>query len=93
MSIFKQMIGAPLLKAAMYASLTVLVALNVFLLSPPHPPFELERIPGFWAIFGLGGAVALTILAKGAAHTFLGRDVDFYEKRENKASASLKEVK
>jgi hypothetical protein len=82
MSFFKQFINAPFLKKAMYAVLAVMVVLNAFFISSPHPHFEAERIPGFWAIFGLGVAVALAKLAKGAAHTFLGKDLDFYEKHE-----------
>ncbi len=82
---------APLLEKTMYAVLAVMLVLN-FLILPPHPHFGAEKIPGFWAVFGLGVAVALARLAKGAAHTFLGKDVDFYEKHEN-ASASPKEAK
>ncbi len=81
MSFLKQFTEAPFLKKAMYAVLAVMVVLN-FLITPPHPHFGAERIPGFWAIFGLGVAVILARLAKGAAHTFLGKDVDFYEKYE-----------
>jgi hypothetical protein len=81
MSFLKQFTEAPFLKKAMYTVLAVMVVLN-FLITPPHPHFGAERIPGFWAIFGLGVAVILARLAKGAAHTFLGKDVDFYEKYE-----------
>jgi hypothetical protein len=81
MSFFKQLMEAPFLKKAMYAVLAVMVVLN-FLIYPHHPHFGLEKIPGFWAVFGLGVAVALARLAKGAAHTFLGKDVDFYDKYE-----------
>ncbi len=81
MSFFKQFVSEPFLKKAMYAVLAVMVVLN-FLILPPHPHFGAEKIPGFWAFFGLGVAVALARLAKGAAHTFLGKDVDFYEKNE-----------
>jgi len=91
MSSFKKFMETPFLTKAMYAVLAVMVVLNIFIL-PPHPHFGAEKIPGFWAVFGLGIAVALARLAKGAAHTFLGKDVDFYEKKEN-ASASLKEAK
>ncbi len=81
MSFLKRFMEAPILKKAMYAVLAVLLGLN-FLISSPHPHFEAERIPGFWAVFGLGVAVALARLAKGAAHTFLGKEVNFYEKYE-----------
>jgi len=65
------------LKLAFFVCLGVLLALNLFIL-PHHPHFGLEKIPGFWALFGLAGAVLLTRLAKGAAHTFLGKDEDYY---------------
>ena len=79
MSIFKEFAEVFFLKKVMYAVLTVMVVLS-FLIYPPHPHFRAEKIPGFWAIFGLGVAVTLARLAKGAAHIFLGKDVDFYEK-------------
>ena len=81
MSFFKQFMEAPFLRKAMYAVLAVMIVLN-FLIYPPHPHFGAEKIPGFWAVFGLGVAVVLARLAKGAAHTCLGKDVDFYEKHE-----------
>jgi hypothetical protein len=81
MSFFKQFMEPSFLKKAMYAVLAVMVVLNLLIL-PPHPHFGAEKFPGFWAVFGLGVAVALARLAKGAAHTFLGKDVDFYEKHE-----------
>ena len=81
MSFIKQLMEAPFLKKAMYAVLAVMVVLN-FLIYPHHPHFAAEKIPGFWAVFGRGVAVVLARLAKGAAHTFLGKDVDFYEKHE-----------
>jgi len=62
------------LRNLMFASLGLLVALNLFI-TPHDPHFGLDQFPGFWALFGLLGAV---ILAKGAAHTFLGKDEDFY---------------
>lgn len=72
--------GAKGLKKLMFVSLGVLVLLNV-LIQVHHPHFDLEKLPGFWALFGLIVAVALGRLAKGAAHTFLGKDEDYYEKR------------
>jgi len=67
------------LRNLMFASLTLLVALNLFI-TPHDPHFGLDKFPGFWALFGLLGAVILAKGAKGAAHTFLGKDEDFYEK-------------
>jgi hypothetical protein len=56
----------------------LLVLLNAFIY-PHDPHFGLDRIPGFWSLFGLAGAVILAKGAKGLAHTFLGRDENFYD--------------
>jgi hypothetical protein len=66
------------LRNLMFASLGLLVVLNLFI-TPHDPHFGLDQFPGFWALFGLLGAVILAKGAKGAAHTFLGKDEDFYE--------------
>ena len=50
------------LRNLMFASLGLLVALNLFI-TPHDPHFGLDQFPGFWALFGLLGAV---ILVKGA---------------------------
>jgi hypothetical protein len=68
------------LRNLMFASLALMVVLNLFI-TPHHPHFGLEKIPGFWALFGLLGAVILAKGAKGAAHSFLGKDENFYENR------------
>lgn len=67
------------LRNLLFAALGLLVLLNVFI-HPHHPHFGLETIPGFWALFGLAGAVILAKGAKGLAHTVLGKDENFYEK-------------
>lgn len=92
MSFFKQLMQEPFLAKAMYAVLAAMVVLNFFIY-PYNPHFMGEKIPGFWAVFGLGVAIALARLAKGAAHTFLGKDLDFYNKFDNKSSEVLKETK
>jgi hypothetical protein len=73
------------LRNLMFVSLGLLVVLNLFI-TPHHPHFGLEKFPGFWALFGLLGAVILAKGAKGAAHTFLGKDEDFYEKGSEDSS-------
>ena len=69
------------LRNLMFASLGILVVLNLFI-TPHDPHFGLDQFPGFWALFGLVGAVILVKGAKGAAHTFLGKDEDFYEMKD-----------
>lgn len=69
------------LRTAMFVCLGLLLALNLFI-RPDAPHFGLDALPGFWAMFGLAGAVVLAKGAKGAAHTFLGKSEEFYEKKE-----------
>lgn len=71
--------GAKRLRNIMLACLGLLVLLNVFI-RPHDPHFGFDAIPGFWALFGLVGAVILAKGAKGLAHTVLGKDENFYEK-------------
>ncbi|KUJ95140.1 MAG: hypothetical protein PWR24_582 [Desulfonauticus sp.] len=66
-------------KKAFFLFLALLVLVNIFL-RPHHPHFSWEKLPGFWACFGLVGTFLLVKLAKGCAHTFLGKDEDFYER-------------
>jgi len=67
------------LRNGMVAALALLVGLNLFI-RPHEPHFGLDAYLGFWAVFGLAGAVLLGRAAKGLAHTVLGKDEDFYEK-------------
>lgn len=69
------------LRLAFFAGLAVVAVLNLFI-GPHEPHFGLDRYPVFWALFGLVGAVVLGRFAKGLAHTFLGKEEDFYEKEE-----------
>jgi len=71
--------GAKRLRNIMLACLGLLVLLNVFI-RPHDPHFGLDAVPGFWALFGLAGAVILAKGAKGLAHTVLGKEENFYEK-------------
>jgi len=63
-----------------FFGLLVLLLLANFFIRPQHPHFGLEKIPGFWAVFGLGGAILLAVLSKAAAHRLLGRGEDFYDR-------------
>jgi peptidoglycan/LPS O-acetylase OafA/YrhL len=69
---------ARILRNLMFAGLTLLVVLNLFI-TPHDHHFGQDKFPGYWALFGMLGAVILAKGAKGAAHTFLGKDEDFYE--------------
>ena len=54
------------------AVLALLVAVNVFV-RPEHPHFGLERIPGFWAVFGLAAAVGMSLVLKKLVYPLLRR--------------------
>lgn len=45
-----------------------------------HDLHEAEDLPAFWALFGVIFAWVLVRLSKGAAHTFLGKSEDFYDR-------------
>ncbi len=66
------------LRMALFVCLGLLAVLNLWI-RPEHPHFGLDRIPGFWAVFGTAGAILLGRGAKGLAHTFLARKEDYYE--------------
>jgi hypothetical protein len=65
----------------MFICLGLLLVFNLFI-RPHDPHFGLDGVPGFWALFGLAGALLLARGAKGAAHTFLGKSEDFYDTKE-----------
>jgi len=75
------------LKMIFFVVLALLVVLNFFIL-PSHPHFNLEKYTGFWAIFGCVIGVVLARVAKGAAHTFLGKDENFYIKKQKTGISS-----
>lgn len=75
------------LKIIFFAILALLVAVNIFI-HPHHPHFGLEKYTGFWAVFGCVMAVVLARVAKGAAHTFLGKREDFYTKKDKTGISS-----
>ena len=62
------------------AFLGLLVLLNVAVLHPLHPHFDQERIPGFWAVFGLGVCAAMVLVMKGFVGKLLGVSEDFYDR-------------
>jgi hypothetical protein len=62
--------------ALAFLALTLLLNL---VLHPHHPHFEAERIPGFWALFGLVFAVVLAFLMKKVVGKIIGMPEDFYQ--------------
>ena len=66
------------LKWLFFGELGLLIVQNHFIQNH-HPHFALEKFPGFWAFFGLAVALVLGRVAKGLAHTVLGKDESFYD--------------
>lgn len=73
------------LRTGFFAALALLAALNL-VIHPHEPHFGLDAYPGFWALFGLLGAVLLGRFAKGLAHTVLGREESYYDETSNARS-------
>lgn len=46
-----------------------------------------DRVRGFWALFGVIGAVFMTKFMKGIGHAFLMQPTDFYSKHEKEGDA------
>lgn len=59
----------------------ILAAVVVFDIVAPrhHPHFIGDKIPGFWSVWGLVICLAMIVIWKGVAHTFLEREEDYYD--------------
>lgn len=68
------------MKWLLFAWLAAIVAANVFI-HPHHPHFELEKYPGFWALFGVGGGLAFVVILKKIVFLIISRPEDFYESK------------
>ncbi len=62
-------------KKALFIVLAALVALNV-VITPHHPHFAGEGLPGFWAAFSLAAAVAMVVVLKKIVYPMLARPED-----------------
>jgi len=47
-----------------------------------HPHFVYDAYPGFWAVFGLGVALLMTLILKKIVFPILGRSEDIYDADE-----------
>ena len=65
------------LKKTLIVYLIALVLFDV-VLSRAHAHYMIDKIYAFWTMFGIVGCFILIKVAKGIAHTFLGKDEDFY---------------
>jgi len=66
------------LKNILFAYLVVLIIYDIVIHIGKHGHFFVDNIPAFWTIFGIGGCFILIKVAKGIAHTFLGKNEDYY---------------
>lgn len=60
--------------------LTLLVVANLFII-PHEPHFGLEKIPGFWAVFGVACGLAFVWILKKIIFHIISRPEDFYESK------------
>ena len=67
-----------MLKKVLIAYLIVLVIYDVVIHIGKHGHYYVDNVPAFWTLFGIVGCFILIKVAKGAAHTFLGKNEDYY---------------
>lgn len=63
------------------AALAVLVLLDAlpFLVDKSHAHTSMERLPGFWSVFGLVGCMFLIIVSKKFGHSGIMTREDYYD--------------
>lgn len=59
-------------KILLYVVLASLVVLNFFIV-PHEPEFAAEKLPGFWALFALIGAVVMVVVLKKIVYPILAQ--------------------
>lgn len=47
-----------------------------------HPHFVFDAYPGFWAAFGIGVAIIMTLVLKKFVFLLIGKSEDYYERNE-----------
>lgn len=69
-----------LIKLVGFAIIILLVACDWLLVSKEHAHTAMEKIPGFWSIFGLAAALILVIASKCLEGLGIVRREDYYDK-------------
>lgn len=64
-------------KLALFAVLGLLLTLNLIVRNH-HPHFEIDWIPGFWAVFGLAAGVVMVFFVKKIVQPLIKRSEDYY---------------
>ena len=62
-----------------YVGLALLVAWDVVFVSKEHAHTAVERIPGFWAVFGFVACVVIIIVSKWYGHLGIMTREDYYD--------------
>lgn len=62
-----------------YVGLALLVVWDVLFVSKEHAHTAVERIPGFWAVFGFVACVVIIIVSKWYGHLGIMTREDYYD--------------
>jgi len=62
-----------------YVGLALLVAWDVLFVSKEHAHTAVERLPGFWAVFGFVSCVVIIIVSKWFGHRGIMTREDYYD--------------
>lgn len=68
-----------LIAVLFFLGLVGLVGANVFI-RPHEVEFVYDAYPGFWAVFGLVGGLAMVIIMKKIVQPMISRGDDYYER-------------
>jgi hypothetical protein len=63
-----------------FVGLALLVAWDILFVSKEHAHTAVERIPGFWAVFGFVACVVIIIVSKWYGHLGIMTREDYYDK-------------
>lgn len=67
------------MKKIFYASIILTVIVDFFFVKKSDVHFFLEKVPGFYAIFGFAAVIIIIFLAKILGKAFLLRNEDYYD--------------
>jgi hypothetical protein len=70
----------PLVIRLSFVGLALLVAWDILFVSKEHAHTAVERIPGFWAVFGFVACVVIIIVSKWYGHLGIMTREDYYDK-------------
>jgi len=68
-----------LLVRVCFGVLAVLILIDALFVNKAHAHTSVERLPGFWSIFGFVGCVLIIILSKWYGHSGIMTREDYYD--------------